>query len=533
MKHRSTLIAVGVCWVAFSSAATCIARRQSVTGDEVAHIGAGVGYLQGDMRLNREHPPLLKLLAAWSLGLHEPPRVPLAVDDSTQWSFGHALLHTGAPGHALSLASRSRVPVLLLASLGLWLAALWAYALAGPVAAVSAAFFAACCPLWYAHATLVTTDAAVSVFSLASALSAWRVLRAPSVPFRVIGKWLLLLAASVALGTASKYSMVVAIAGLGLAALVAALPGRSWRALSWVWAALLVGGLLGCSFAWGWPPDPLDYVAGMRRVGFNHMQGYPFYAFGEYFVGAGSEPFYFVRALLVKLEWPLILLACLGLALLLSRALRGVPGSELRRSSLGDCAFLLIAPGVYLLVMSLFAPAVGVRYVLPVVPFAIVLAGVSVAELARLPRAKIALALACALELFALVQALRTSPIAWFNGFPCRTGAIPACLDDSNVDWGQSLPALADYRDAHFAGQPLRVFQFIRLPLSAYMTRAQEAAPMELLRPYRSLYAASLHSLTRMPPVSPFTRIAPLAVVGGSMAIFDLRGVEVLPAAPP
>ena len=44
------------------------ARRESITVDEVAHIGAGVSYLQKlDMRLNVEHPPLAKALAALPL----------------------------------------------------------------------------------------------------------------------------------------------------------------------------------------------------------------------------------------------------------------------------------------------------------------------------------------------------------------------------------------------------------------------------------------------------------------------------------
>jgi dolichyl-phosphate-mannose--protein O-mannosyl transferase len=50
------------------------ARRESVTFDEVAHIGAGVSYLQKlDMRMNEEHPPLAKVLAAVPLvirGVH-------------------------------------------------------------------------------------------------------------------------------------------------------------------------------------------------------------------------------------------------------------------------------------------------------------------------------------------------------------------------------------------------------------------------------------------------------------------------------
>ncbi len=41
------------------------ARRESATFDEIAHIGAGVSYLQQqDMRMNEEHPPLAKVLAA-------------------------------------------------------------------------------------------------------------------------------------------------------------------------------------------------------------------------------------------------------------------------------------------------------------------------------------------------------------------------------------------------------------------------------------------------------------------------------------
>ena len=50
------------------------ALRESVTIDEVAHIGAGVSYLQKlDLRMNAEHPPLPKVLAAVPLvirGVH-------------------------------------------------------------------------------------------------------------------------------------------------------------------------------------------------------------------------------------------------------------------------------------------------------------------------------------------------------------------------------------------------------------------------------------------------------------------------------
>src|SRR5947207_2425938 len=46
------------------------ALRESVTIDEVTHIGSGVSYLQKlDLRFNEEHPPLAKVLAALPLGV--------------------------------------------------------------------------------------------------------------------------------------------------------------------------------------------------------------------------------------------------------------------------------------------------------------------------------------------------------------------------------------------------------------------------------------------------------------------------------
>src|SRR5215470_7153802 len=49
-------------------------RRESITMDEMAHLGAGVSYVQKlDLRMNQEHPALPKILAALPLvirGVH-------------------------------------------------------------------------------------------------------------------------------------------------------------------------------------------------------------------------------------------------------------------------------------------------------------------------------------------------------------------------------------------------------------------------------------------------------------------------------
>src|SRR5580704_11132961 len=66
------------------------ARRESVTFDEVAHIGAGVSYLQKlDMRMNEEHPPLAKVVAALPLVL----RGEHADYSHVSWSFSSKLFY--------------------------------------------------------------------------------------------------------------------------------------------------------------------------------------------------------------------------------------------------------------------------------------------------------------------------------------------------------------------------------------------------------------------------------------------------------
>src|SRR5690349_22719158 len=78
------------------------ALHESATVDEVAHVGAGLSYLQRlDLRLNPEHPPLGKALAAMPLvirGAHadySSPAWKLAADFfpayAAQWVFGDAV----------------------------------------------------------------------------------------------------------------------------------------------------------------------------------------------------------------------------------------------------------------------------------------------------------------------------------------------------------------------------------------------------------------------------------------------------------
>ena len=79
----------------------------SATFDETAHLGAGVSYLEtGDFRLNPEHPPLVKLIAAAPLG---PPSPRWRDYDSPVWR-GTPLSDRSAPVAFGRVGVRLRAP---------------------------------------------------------------------------------------------------------------------------------------------------------------------------------------------------------------------------------------------------------------------------------------------------------------------------------------------------------------------------------------------------------------------------------------
>src|ERR1700724_4133810 len=104
-NKRGTIFSVvaGVLLILMAVLAGGAALRESVTVDEVAHIGAGVSYLQKlDLRFNEEHPPLPKVLAALPLvlrGTHaDYSHISWTFSDSFfpaylgQWVFGEWIL---------------------------------------------------------------------------------------------------------------------------------------------------------------------------------------------------------------------------------------------------------------------------------------------------------------------------------------------------------------------------------------------------------------------------------------------------------
>ncbi|MBU3901612.1 glycosyltransferase family 39 protein [Patescibacteria group bacterium] len=140
--------------------------------DEVAHLPAGYSYItQLDMRLNPEHPPLVKDLAGGAIWLYAkitgttinfPENIPAwqtAVNG--QWDFGFDFLYRSG-NDADKLILLGRLPMLLiLLILGIYVFK-WTRQLAGSAAALLSLFLYAFSPTFIAHGRFVTTDVAAA-----------------------------------------------------------------------------------------------------------------------------------------------------------------------------------------------------------------------------------------------------------------------------------------------------------------------------------------------------------------------------------
>src|SRR5260370_32139550 len=146
------------------------ALRESVTIDEVSHIGAGVSYLQKlDLRMNEEHPPLPKVLAALPLvlrGTHaDYSHISWTISEKFfpafmgQWVFGEWLLTKW--NDPLTTLAWARLPMLLLTLVLGWVVYEYARRLGGNWGGLLGLSIYVSTPGFLAFGPLVPTDISV------------------------------------------------------------------------------------------------------------------------------------------------------------------------------------------------------------------------------------------------------------------------------------------------------------------------------------------------------------------------------------
>ena len=144
--------------------------QESATMDELAHIPAGYGYVKYlDYRLNPEHPPLVKAIAALPLlfkNLGFPTDKPAwQTDINGQWVAGAQFLYESG-NNADEIIQWSRLGPMLLTIILLIFIYVWTKELLGRWWALMPTFLFGLSPTVLAHGHYVTTDigAALGIF---------------------------------------------------------------------------------------------------------------------------------------------------------------------------------------------------------------------------------------------------------------------------------------------------------------------------------------------------------------------------------
>ena len=467
------------------------ALRESITIDEVAHLGAGVSYLQKlDLRMNEEHPPLAKELAAALLVVRgiraDYSDVSWKFSDGFfksmlgEWSWGHSVaMRWNDPRSTLMWA---RAPMLLLTlALGLVLCVLgsrlgdsWGGLLC------LAAYVST--PAFLVFGPLVLTDVAVTLFCVLTIWAFAGMWRSPN------RSTLLRFSFAFAGALLSKFSSGLLLFGF-LAFILSLrwfpLAGqppqgdelRAWRRVRrrHLWKGILLAALVVCAtysvLSWNEPTDSLERLGNglsalfLRRLlmpPWLYFRGFALFALtasrGTFILGH-SYPhgvwFYFPVLFVLKstLAFLGLLILAVTVALIAKRRLpenAAIP-KELEFHWRALWVFLV----VFVAACLLSRLDLSIRHF--TVPIALI-----VLALAPLPRvlehlkqarwlaaryvAALTVSLACA-SLFAVIRAYPH----YFPFLNSLSFGRPAytLVNDSNLDWNQALPEAELFIEQH------------------------------------------------------------------------------------
>jgi len=522
--HRAPWVVslpAGVLIAAFLAQLFLASANKSPVFDETGDIAAGLSYVQtGEIRANLQHPPLLKELAGaalWLAGIRLPanPVVRrMLADGGGERTAGAEVIAANGPDRTLLAA---RMPFLLLSgALGV-LIFLWGRQLLGEIAAVGALFLYTLDPTILGHGYLATMDVGLAAFTVLFLFALWHYLDRP------VNPRLIYCGVAMGLMLCTKFSAVfmlpvAAVLMLGAADRSPKSP-RSYVRLALAFVAMVAIAMLVIQAAYLSPGGLFLYSTGLARVNADHNPDYLVFLGGQlahHFTG------YFAAAYLLKEPLAAIILAIAGLF-----ALRGNGSARVK-------LFLLLPPAVLFAAHTIFADNLGIRYIIPVLPFAYLTGGAGAAWLMQ--RGTWGRVVTAALGLWMVVAAVGIHPdaLSYFNegaclstnpraiGFDGGTSCGPLWLDDSNVDWGQSLKQLKDWADRNAKGQTIRLAYFGSFPPSAYGLNAEAVGPEQLRRdPEAGIYVVSTHFVART--AATWLR-TPSGIIGHSMYVYRVGG---------
>jgi tetratricopeptide (TPR) repeat protein len=536
-------------------------RQTSATWDEPIHVTAGYAALaQQDYRVDPSHPPFLRMWSALpALFMDRVSMGTSTVEDTPpdQWLqdaylFAHQFLYVDNDADRLLYSARF-MTVLLGVVLGIFLFS-WTREWLGLLPASIALACVALEPNLRAHSSLVTTDAGVTCFMFGAIYWAWRTCRQVTWG-NVAG-----LTACFALAIVSKFSAVL-LAPIVVALLAAAVAQRSQMtarravaitcllavaSFAAVWASYGFRYLPSTSPTWVFNlhetamaqqapalAGAVEWLDGHHILPNAFTQGFfytqtsvqqmPAYLAGE--VSASGWWYYFPAAFAMKTPLALMVLLAVGLVAFVRRR---------HEIGMGNLLFVLLPVGMYLGVAMSTGINIGLRHILPIYPFVILIAAVGATELIRSGRraGPIAAALAACVWT-AEIAGSYPHPLTFFNQLVGGPENGYRYLADSNLGWGQSLKPLKAWMDRN-AVQHLNLAYFgqadpayygmnvTHLPGAPTFVQDETARPQ--LPGYVAISATTLTGVYAAPWwrlfYKPFQQLEPVAVVGNSMRIY-------------
>lgn len=481
-----TIGAVGILVVMFAIMFAS-AWNDTAIMDELAHIPAGYSYVtQFDMRLNPEHPPLIKDLAGLPL-LTQNFSFPVSSrswqeDVNGQWDFGRAFLY-GAGNNPDTILRLARIPMMLLTVVFGFLFFLWARTHYSAQPALLALLFFALSPTLLAHGRYVTTDIAAAFGFFIGIVTFLAFLEKPSLKTALI--------AGIAFGIAQllKFSLFLLAPLYGLFFVMwffifkPKIKNSMLHATCYMLLIFLVGLVLiwlaYIPHVWNYPQErqlrdadfilgsfgfrptvdgalwlidhkitrPLgQYFLGLLMVIQRAAGGNTTYFLGE--VSAAGWKYYFPVVYLLKEHLAFHILTFIAFFFFLRRLVSHPKNPPLIKGGLGGVMknnfitfSLLFFITTYLLLSIRSSLNIGVRHLLPILPFLYLLVAAGIMKLSvawRKPLVVIA-------AVWIVISVAITFPfyLSYFHVLAGGTEDGWRYVVDSNYDWGQDLKRLA------------------------------------------------------------------------------------------
>ncbi|MFH1183272.1 MAG: glycosyltransferase family 39 protein, partial [Candidatus Moraniibacteriota bacterium] len=501
IKRHIVCIAAGLMLLAMFLLALLSIRDDTFTFDETAHVSAGYSYLtQRDYRMNPEHPPLIKDLSAVPLlflNLNFPENNPTWTNASPavwwhQFDFGTQFLYNSG-NDPDKIMFWSRIPMMLMMILLGWLIFKWARELWGDKASLTALFLYAFSPTFLAHGRLVTTDVGAAFGVVLSAYFWLKFLKNPTKKYLVF--------AGLAFGTAMliKFSLILLLPFLAIITFVYAWLNGGNKKIKFIFKYVLLSllaGLIGFLFVI-WPvyeyhvsnypqerqikdtktllattnvPDiaiklnllldgnnvtrPIgQYLLGILTAGNRTTTGNTTYFMGQ--ISADSWRSYFPIVYFIKNPLPFHILTLIALIYALWLIKKPWQNTISRKITWIRNHFAEFSMFTWLAIYwatSLVSNLnIGVRHLMPVFPFTILLVAAGIASLIKGPRLKIKYGVLGILAVWQIVSVVSVFPhfIAYFNEIAGGPESGYKYAVDSNLDWGQDLKRLKLWMDAN------------------------------------------------------------------------------------